>query len=119
LFLLKWYLFAAALVSGGLLFWPMLTLGSLGGTKVSTTDAVLLINREKGVLIDVSDPEEYAQAHAVGAKNAPLATLETSRELPKNKSLPLVIVCPTGSQVRSSSSSAYQRVQMARLSTEV
>jgi len=28
----------------------------------------------------------------------PLATLATSRELPKNKALPLVVVCPTGSR---------------------
>ncbi|MEO8524904.1 MAG: rhodanese-like domain-containing protein [Caldimonas sp.] len=93
----NWYLFAAALVSGGMLAWPMLTQG--GGTaRVSAADAVHLINREKGVLIDVSDPAEYAAAHAVGARSVPLASLEASRDLPKNKSLPLVVVCPTGSR---------------------
>jgi rhodanese-related sulfurtransferase len=93
----NWYLFAAAIASGTLLLMPKLQEGG-GAGRVSAADAVQLINREKGVLIDVSEPEEYAQAHAVGAKNAPLATLETSRELPKNKSLPLVIVCPTGNR---------------------
>ena len=57
-----------------------------------------LINREKAVLIDVSEPAEYAAGHAVGAKSVPLASLETSRDLPKNKSLPLVVVCPTGAR---------------------
>ena len=99
-FLENWYLFAVAIVSGGLLVWPLLTQGSVGGVKVSTADAVQLINRERAVLIDVSEPAEYAAAHAVGAKNAPLASLETSRELPKNKSLPLVIVCPTGTRAQ-------------------
>jgi rhodanese-related sulfurtransferase len=99
-FLENWYLFAAALVSGGLLVWPMLTQGSMGGTKVSTTDAVHLINRERAVLIDVSEPAEYAAGHAVGARSVPLATLESSRELPKNKSLPLVVVCPTGQRAQ-------------------
>jgi rhodanese-related sulfurtransferase len=93
----NWYLFAAAIASGVLLLMPKLQQGG-GPGRVTAADAVHLINREKGVLIDVSEPEEYAAAHAVGAKNAPLATLETSRELPKNKSLPLVIVCPTGSR---------------------
>jgi rhodanese-related sulfurtransferase len=93
----NWYLFAAAIASGTLLLMPRLQQGG-GPGRVSAADAVQLINREKGVLIDVSEPDEYAAAHAVGAKNAPLATLETSRELPKNKSLPLVIVCPTGSR---------------------
>ena len=93
----NWYLFAAAIASGTLLLMPMLSQAG-GGGRVSAADAVQLINREKGVLIDVSEPDEYAAAHAVGAKNAPLATLETSRELPKNKTLPLVVVCPTGSR---------------------
>jgi rhodanese-related sulfurtransferase len=93
----NWYLFAMALVSGGMLVWPMLA-GVGGGARVSATDAVRLINREKAVLIDVSEPEEYAAAHPVGAKSVPLASLEASRDLPKNKSLPVVVVCPTGSR---------------------
>ena len=93
----NWYLIAVALVSGGLLLWPSLRRGAQGGA-LSTTDAVHLINREKAVLIDVSDPAEFAAGHAVGARSVPLASLETSRELPKNKSLPLVVVCPTGAR---------------------
>ena len=93
----NWYLFAAALASGGLLLWPVL--GQAGGAaRVSAADAVQLINREKGVLIDVSEPAEYAAAHPMGAKSVPLAGLEASRDLPKNKSLPLVVVCPTGTR---------------------
>ncbi len=86
-----------AIVSGGLLVWPMLS-GVGGGDKVSATDAVRLINREKAVLIDVSEPAEYAAAHPVGARSVPLGSLEGSRDLPKNKSLPVVVVCPTGSR---------------------
>ena len=93
----NWYLFAAALASGGLLLWPLLQQAG-GGARVSAADAVHLINREKGVLIDVSEPAEYAAAHPMGAKSVPLASLEGSRDLPKNKSLPLVVVCPTGSR---------------------
>ncbi len=93
----NWYLFVTALVSGGLLLWPMLV-DNVGGAKVSAADAVRLINREKAVLIDISEPAEYAAGHAVGARSVPLAGLETSRELPKNKSLPLVVVCPTGAR---------------------
>ena len=96
-FLENWYLFVAAVVSGGLLFWQSAGRGgSGGGAKVSTADAVQLINREKAVLIDVSEPEEYAAAHAAGSRSVPLGTLQASSDLPKNKSLPLVVVCPTG-----------------------
>ena len=94
----NWYLFVVALVSGGLLLWPSLMEGAGGGARVSPADAVRLINREKAVLIDVSEPADYAAGHAVGARSVPMAGLETSRDLPKNKALPLVVVCPNGAR---------------------
>ncbi|MEO5844487.1 MAG: rhodanese-like domain-containing protein [Caldimonas sp.] len=93
----NWYLFATALVSGAMLLWPKLADG-MGGAKVSAADAVRLINRERAVLIDISEPADFAAGHAIGARSVPLAGLETSRELPKNKSLPLVVVCPNGAR---------------------
>jgi rhodanese-related sulfurtransferase len=97
-FIDNWFLFLAAAVSGGLLLWPMLGKGAGGGGKLSTNDAVQLINREKAVLIDVSEPAEYAAGHALGAKSVPLAQIESSNALPKNKALPLVVVCTTGAR---------------------
>ena len=98
-FIDNWYLFLVAVVSGGLLFWQTFAKGAIGGGgKVSTRDAVQLINRERAVLIDVSDPEEFAAGHAVGSRSVPLAKLQASNDLPKNKTLPLVVVCTTGSR---------------------
>lgn len=96
-FIDNWFLFVTALVSGGLLLWPMISRGG-GSGKVSTSEAVRLLNRERAVLLDVSDPAEYASGHPAGARNVPLATLEKSTDLPKNKALPLVVVCQTGSR---------------------
>jgi rhodanese-related sulfurtransferase len=59
---------------------------------------VRLVNREKGVLIDVSEPQEFVQGHAVGARNIPFGQLEGHKQLPSNKALPLVVVCPTGAR---------------------
>lgn len=97
-FLDTWFLFVAAAVSGGLLLWPVLTQRGGGAGKVSPADAVQLINREKAVLIDVSDPAEFAAGHAVGARSVPFAKLEGPNDLPKNKTLPLVVVCQTGTR---------------------
>ena len=95
----NWVLFLAALTSGGLLLWPLVSKGAGGGAKVSAAEAVQLINREKAVLIDVSEPAEYAAGHAAGAKSVPLKALESSStDLPKNKALPLVVLCPTGTR---------------------
>ncbi len=93
-----WYLFVAAAVSGGLLLWPLLNRGGTGQNRVSPNDAVQLINRQRAVLIDVSEPKEFAAGHAAGSKSVPFATLETATNLPKNKALPLVVVCPTGAR---------------------
>lgn len=96
-FLDNWYLIVAALVSGGMLLWP--TLARRGGAgSVSASEAVQLINREKAVLIDVSEPAEYAAGHAVNSRNVPFGSLEGSKDLPSNKALPLVVVCPTGAR---------------------
>ncbi len=98
-FLANWVLFAAAVVSGALLFWPMLARGT-GGGRVSPAEAVRLINREKGVLIDVSEPAEYAAGHAGGAKSVPFGNLESTTDLPKNKGVPLLLMCPTGARAQ-------------------
>jgi rhodanese-related sulfurtransferase len=97
-FLLKnWLLVLTALVSGFFLMWPQLK-GKGGAGAVGTAEAVRLINREKAVLIDVSEPEEFAKGHANGARNVPLGQLEGSKQLPSNKALPLVLICPTGAR---------------------
>ena len=90
------HLFLAALVSGALLLWPLLRKGAGGAGAVSTGEAVRLINREKGVLIDVSEPAEFAAGHANGARNVPVGQIGTSKDLPSNKALPLLVLCPTG-----------------------
>ncbi len=97
-FLDNWVLMAMALTSGGLLLWPMLKGASAGSGAVSTAEAVRLINREKGVLIDVSEPGEFAASHAAGARNVPLGQLEAAKALPTNKTLPLLLMCPTGAR---------------------
>ena len=93
----NWFFVLAALVSGGMLLWPMLSRGG-GASSVTTAEAVRLVNREKGVLIDVSEPAEYAAGHVAGARNIPFGSLEGAKNLPSNKALPLILVCPTGAR---------------------
>jgi len=93
----NWFLIVAALVSGGMLLWPLIMSGSQGAA-LSPAQAVQVVNREKGVLIDVSEPEEFAKGHAVGSRNIPFGQLDGHKQLPSNKALPLVVVCPTGAR---------------------
>jgi rhodanese-related sulfurtransferase len=96
-FVENWILIAIAFVSGGMLVWPMVNRGG-GALSVGTAEAVRLINREKGVLIDVREPDEYAQGHAPNSRNVPLSRIEGAKELPSNKALPLVLLCATGAR---------------------
>ena len=91
----NWILILAAFFSGGMLVWPMVSKGGIGGA-ISTSDAVRLINQEKAVLIDVREPAEFAAGHAAGARNVPLSALDGAKGLPSNKALPLVVMCATG-----------------------
>lgn len=93
----NWMLVSVALASGGLLLWPMLKGATEGG--LTSAAAVQLINREKAVVIDVCEADEFAAGHVGGAKHIALNQLE--ERLPtvvKNKTLPLILVCQSGAR---------------------
>jgi len=103
----NWYLIVLALVSGGLLAWPMVSGGGLGG--LSAAQAVQLINREKAVMVDVCEAEEYAAGHASGARSVPLSQFkERLPQVVKNKTVPLVLVCASGLRARRAAAMARQ-----------
>jgi rhodanese-related sulfurtransferase len=96
-FIDNWMLISVAFASGAMLLWPVVQ-GATGG-GLSTANAVALINRERAVVVDVSETEEFAQGHVGGAKNVPVGQLE--QRLPdvvKNKTLPLILICPNGAR---------------------
>ncbi|MEY3216355.1 MAG: Thiosulfate sulfurtransferase PspE precursor [Pseudomonadota bacterium] len=104
-FLLEnWMLLTMALASGLGLLLPVLKKG--GGLDPQAM--VQLMNREKAVVIDVCEPDEFARGHVIGAKNLPLAQID--EKLPqwvKNKSTPVIMVCQVGA--RSSRAAAAAR----------
>ncbi|MEO8297662.1 MAG: rhodanese-like domain-containing protein [Burkholderiales bacterium] len=102
----NWIWVVAAALSGGLLLWPRLGSSRSG---VSTAEAVRLINREKAVVIDVCEPAEYAAGHVAGARHVPLADIATSKNLPSNKALPLVVLCATGSRASRAAAALQKR----------
>ena len=90
-------LISVALVSGSLLFLPLIQ-GAAGG-GLSAAQVVHMINRDKAVVVDVCEAEEFAAGHVVGAKNLPLNELEDKLVgVVKNKTLPLILVCQSGAR---------------------
>ncbi len=92
----NWMLIAMAVGSGTMLLLPALRGGGGGLTAAA---AVQMINREKAVVVDVCEADEFAAGHVGGAKHIPLNELED--KLPtavKNKALPLILVCQSGAR---------------------
>lgn len=96
-FIDNWMLISIALASGALLLWPVLQGAAAVG--IAPTAVVQMINRDKAVVVDVCQAEEFVQGHIVGSKNIPLAELEAKLPgLVKNKALPVILVCQTGAR---------------------
>jgi rhodanese-related sulfurtransferase len=111
----NWMLISVAAVSGGMLLWPIIQ-GSTGG-GLTTARAVQLINRERAVVVDVCEPDEYAQGHVNGARNVPVGQFEQRLpEVVKNKSVPLILVCASGARANRALATAkklgYEQAQV-------
>lgn len=91
----NWMLLVMALASGLALLLPVLTKG--GGLDPQAM--VQLMNRDKAVVIDVCEPDEFARGHVIGAKNLPLGQLEDKlAQVVKNKSAQVIMVCQVGAR---------------------
>lgn len=79
-----------------MLLWPVVSKGARAG-GLTAAEAVMLMNREKAVVVDVCESSEYATGHVVGSKNIPLSDLESKlTSAVKNKGLPVILVCASG-----------------------
>jgi rhodanese-related sulfurtransferase len=95
----NWLLVLVAATSGALLLWPGIAAGARSG--LTPDAAVQLMNREKAVVVDVSETEEFAAGHIAGAKNVPVNQLEQRLpEVVKNKTVPLILVCASGARAQ-------------------
>ena len=89
-------LFVVAFASGAMLLWPLVRRSS-GGPWVSAAQATQMINREDALVLDVRDLGEYGAGHILGAKNLPLARVESGAgEVAKKKDAALIVYCDTG-----------------------
>lgn len=90
-----WVLLAGA--SGIMLLWPLLGRG--GARELSPQQAVLLINREHPLVVDVREAKEFATGHIADARNIPLAQLKQRlEELAKYRHQPLLVNCLSGAR---------------------
>ena len=91
-------LIGLAVISGGMLLWPSLKSGK-DSASVSPSEAVLMINRQNAIVLDVRDDAEFASGHINDAKHIPLAQLDGRlKELTKYKTKPVIVNCQAGTR---------------------
>lgn len=106
----NWYLFLALVV-----VLVLLAAGPVTGLihrvrKVSPAEAVLLINRQDGVVVDVRDPSDFRAGHIANALNLPFSELkDRARELEKYKQRPLIVSCSAGERAVKSAAMLRRR----------
>ena len=92
----NWHLILGIVLTLAILAYGPLTQLLHGVRRVTSAEAIRLLNHEKGLLVDVREPDEYRASHVPNAMNVPLSGLAGSfKQLEKYKSLPLIICCRT------------------------
>lgn len=72
---------------------------------VGPKEAVVLINRNNAVIIDIRSQDNYKSGHIVDAVNAPLPDwATTSKKLDKYKKKPVIVVCNNGADSQKTAS---------------
>lgn len=70
---------------------------SRGGRTITAQELVNLANREKAVIVDVRDVQEYKKGHILNSVNIPHAALKSRiSEIEKHKNSKIVIACKMG-----------------------
>jgi rhodanese-related sulfurtransferase len=91
-----------ALGSGLALLWPYLNRGASGVANITSTEAVMLMNRTKPLILDVRDAAEYAAGHIQGAKHIPVGELVGRlKEIEKFKNKSVLVHCQKGMRAKS------------------
>ena len=91
-------LFGTAVISGGMLIWPLFSRLSGGAfPQVGAFDAVSLINRRDAIVIDVREKADFVLGRIPNSRHIPLAELAGRiGELEKFKKFPLLVNCGAG-----------------------
>lgn len=95
----------AAVVSGGMLLWSVLS-SHRSGNEVDTLVAVQLINYKDALVLDVREGSEYDGGHISNSKHIPADKLEDRiQELEKFKNKPIVVIHRSGMNASGKTSS--------------
>lgn len=93
----NWYLFLALIVVLSMLIGGPIRQSLLGISSIPIAQAIQLVNRQSGIIVDVREPDEFKGGHIPRAINVPLSALKSRiNELEKYKNKPVIVCCRSG-----------------------
>jgi len=84
------------------IFLGFIQLRHMASAPKAITSQVLtnLVNREKGIVIDIRAQADFNKGHIHGARNIPLSKVKDNlKDLEKYKNTPIIMVCANGISV--------------------
>lgn len=94
-----WMMAAALFVVTILLIQDIIDSATRKHKTVSPSEAVVIMNDDQTIVVDVREPPEFAEGHIEGARNIPLGKLdERVGELESHKNKPIVVNCQAGTR---------------------
>ena len=93
----NWYLFVALIVVLGWLIGNEVWRKLRGVTSVTPMQALLLINQQDGLVLDIRDGGGYKSGHIPQALHIPAADVQKRlQELQKHQDRPIIVCCDSG-----------------------
>jgi rhodanese-related sulfurtransferase len=97
-----WELFSMLAVILALLFGSNIYSLMSGVEQISPADAILKINHERAIIVDVREDKEFVEGHIINSLHIPLGSIQQRlNELEKHKDKQLILSCRSGSRSNS------------------
>jgi len=101
----NWMLVLVAVVSGGMLVWPLIQRRFSPVREIGVQGATQLINRSDALILDLRETQEYEGGRLPRAVHIPLSQLSSrGQELVKFVGRPLIAYCERGNRSRAAAS---------------
>ncbi|MFT6927507.1 MAG: rhodanese-related sulfurtransferase [Psychromonas sp.] len=69
-----------------------------GVKSIEAQDAIMMINKQNAIIVDVRPVDQYKKGHIVNAKNIPVSQIDEGNfsDIEKHKEAPIILVCASG-----------------------